>query len=222
MNVSTFMQYLLDNEAAFSAFSIVQTMFISLCISFGIFLTYKFTYKGVVYSKNFNVSLIMLTLITSIVIMVIGSNIALSLGMVGALSIVRFRTAIKDPRDTAYIFWAIAVGLCSGTGSYMIAAISSIFIMLVLFILAITVKRDDKYLIVIRANISCEEKIQKEVFKSLKNYKLRAKNTAGESLEMICEIRLKENEDITLMQSLYEIEGVKSVNMVAQTGEMIG
>ena len=86
-----------------------------------IYISYKVSHSGAVYSERFNVSLVMLTLITTLVMNVIGNNIALSLGMVGALSIVRFRTAIKDPRDTAYIFWAIAVGICCGVSDYLIA-----------------------------------------------------------------------------------------------------
>ena len=93
-----------------------------------IYISYKVSHSGAIYSERFNVSLVMLTLITTLVMNVIGNNIALSLGMVGALSIVRFRTAIKDPRDTAYIFWGIAVGICCGVSDYLVAAIGSVFI----------------------------------------------------------------------------------------------
>ncbi|MEG0371723.1 MAG: DUF4956 domain-containing protein, partial [Clostridium sp.] len=146
----------------------------------------------------------------------------LSLGMVGALSIVRFRTAIKDPRDTAFIFWSIGAGLAIGTGSYAIAFIGSIFIMVTLLVLTLIMKRDDKYLLVIRGDRSAEEEITKKVFSSLRNYKIRAKNTTQTSIEIVCEIRLKDNEDIDLMQAIHGIKGVNTVNMVAQTGEMIG
>lgn len=220
--MTTFMQYLIDNDAVYSAFQIFKSLGISLVISLGIFMVYKLTYKGVVYSRNFNISLIMITLITTAVIMVIGSNIALSLGMVGALSIVRFRTAIKDPRDTAFIFWSIGVGLAVGTGSYVIGLIASIFIMIVLFILSLVVKRYNKYLLVIRAERSSEEQIMKSIFASVNNYNIRAKNSSEHSIEIVCEIRLRENEDIGLMQGLYSVKGVKTVNIVSQTGEMIG
>ncbi|MEF9934675.1 MAG: DUF4956 domain-containing protein [Clostridium sp.] len=220
--MTTFMQYLMDNDVVFSAFQIFKAMGVSLIVSLGIFLVYKLTYKGVVYSRNFNISLVMITLITTAVIMVIGSNIALSLGMVGALSIVRFRTAIKDPRDTAFIFWSIGVGLSVGTGSYAIAIIASIFIMIVLFGLSLVIKRENKYLLVIRADRSAEENIMKSIFASVKNYNIRAKNTTEHSIEIVCEIRLGNNEDIILMQGLYSVKGVKTVNIVSQTGEMIG
>ena len=100
-----------------------------------IYISYRTSHSGPVYSERFNVSIVMLTLVTTLVMNVIGNNIALSLGMVGALSIVRFRTAIKDPRDTAYIFWGIAVGICCGVSDYLIAAIGSalIFAFLILF-----------------------------------------------------------------------------------------
>lgn len=220
--MSTFMQYLVDNDTVFSIFQIFKSMGIALIISIGIFMVYKLTYKGVVYSRNFNISLVMITLITTAVIMVIGSNIALSLGMVGALSIVRFRTAIKDPRDTAFIFWSIGVGLAVGTGSYEIATIASVFIMITLFGMSLVIKRDNKYLLVVRAERSSEEQIMKNIFASLKNYTLRAKNSSEHSIEIVCEIRLKDNEDMVLMQGLYSIKGVKSVNIVSQTGEMVG
>ncbi|KMT22221.1 DUF4956 domain-containing protein [Clostridium cylindrosporum] len=222
MEISMIMQYLIDNEQVYSAVKISKSLFIALVIAIGIYITYRLTYKGVVYSKNFNISLIMITLITAIVIMVIGSNVALSLGMVGALSIVRFRTAIKDPRDTAFIFWGIGVGLSVGTDNIQVAIIGSIFIMVTLFIITLAMKSEDKYLLVIKAERLSEETIMKNIFSSLKNYKMRAKNTTESTLEIVCEIRLKENEDIKLMQLLYSTPGVKTVNIVSQTGEMMG
>ena len=114
--------------------------FVAACIlSFLIYISYRVSHSGAVYSRKFNVSLVMLTLVTTLVMNVIGNNIALSLGMVGALSIVRFRTAIKDPRDTAYIFWAIAVGITCGVSDYLIAGIGTfvifVFLIILLFIL---------------------------------------------------------------------------------------
>ena len=116
----------------------IQTVFLILVIAFIvamiIYLTYKNTYTGVMYNPRFNVSLVMITMVTTIVMVVIGSNISVSLGMVGALSIIRFRTAVKDPRDTAFIFWGVVSGLACGTQNYTIVLAGSVVICLVLFI----------------------------------------------------------------------------------------
>lgn len=117
---------------------------LAICIS------YRFTHTGAVYSRKFNITLLTLAVLTATVMTVIGNNIALSLGMVGALSIVRFRTAIKDARDTAYIFWTIIVGICCGVGDYVVAAIGSgvVFILLLIFG---RLRNDDRLLLIIRA-----------------------------------------------------------------------
>lgn len=114
-----------------------------------IYLSYMISHEGSIYSRKFNVSLVALTLITTIVMIVIGNNIALSLGMVGALSIVRFRTAIKDSRDTIYIFWTIVVGICCGAGDYRVAAVGSAFVFTTILVFG-RIKNDNRMLLVIR------------------------------------------------------------------------
>lgn len=201
----------------------LEIMIIGLILSAVIFMTYKITYSGVMYNRKFNVSLIMLTLITTMVMLVIGSNIALSLGMVGALSIVRFRTAIKDPRDTAYIFWAIVVGLCVGTQSYMIAAIGSLIICIVMAVFSFgKIGDDNRFLLIIRGDITKEEEIVKCVFSEFKNGQLRAKNSNNKNLEIIYQIKLKKNNDRDIVKKLYKIDGINTVNIVSQNGETIG
>ena len=198
-------------------------MVISLILSMVIFLTYKITFSGVMYNRKFNISLVMLTLVTTMVMFVIGSDIALSLGMVGALSIVRFRTAIKDPRDTAYIFWSIAVGLSVGTGNYLVSSIGSVFLLGVLSIFSFSgIGKEDRYILIIRGNREKEEEIMRCVFNSFKGSKLRAKNSIGDSMEIIYQIKIKNNEDKNIISNLYSIEGVNAVNIVAQNGETIG
>ena len=109
-------------------------------LGFLIFISYMISHRGTIYSKKFNVSLVVLTVLTSMVMTVIGNNVALSLGMVGALSIVRFRTAIKDSRDTVYIFWTIIVGICCGVGDFVVAGIGSAFVFILFLILATSVR----------------------------------------------------------------------------------
>lgn len=222
MNIRTFYYYLMDNEILERVLPIALGMTVTLILSLLIYVTYKYCYRGVSYSRNFNLSLIMMSLVTSVVMMVIGSNIALSLGMVGALSIVRFRTAVKDPRDTVYIFWSISVGLACGVEIYDIAVIGSLFIAAVVFIFSINNNSREKYLLVIRGKIGVEEKIYSVIFKQVKYYKVRSRTINNESMEIVCEVRLKKDEDIRLINRLNNIEGIKSMNLVSQSGEMIG
>src|SRR5699024_6893218 len=135
----------------------------------------------------FNISLVTLTIITTMVMTVIGNNIALSLGMVGALSVVRFRTAIKDSRDTTYIFWAIAVGIGSGSGAYIVAVIGSIVIFIVLLLFG-RVTNNQRLLLIIRAQRPIEMNVESSVFKQFKKKAfLRVKNTTEDSIEWIYE-----------------------------------
>lgn len=219
----TLYKYLATSSENITVFSVLEVMVISLILSMVIFLTYKITFSGVMYNRKFNISLVMLTLVTTMVMFVIGSDIALSLGMVGALSIVRFRTAIKDPRDTAYIFWSIAVGLSVGTGNYLVSSIGSVFLLGVLSIFSFSgIGKEDRYILIIRGNRDKEEEIMRCVFNSFKGSKLRAKNSIGDSMEIIYQIKIKNNEDKNIISNLYSIEGVNAVNIVAQNGETIG
>ena len=219
----TLYKYLATSSENITVFSVLEVMVISLILSMVIFLTYKITFSGVMYNRKFNISLVMLTLVTTMVMFVIGSDIALSLGMVGALSIVRFRTAIKDPRDTVYIFWSIGVGLSVGTGNYIVASIGSVFLLGVLSIFSFSgIGKEDRYILIIRGNRDKEEEIMRCVFNSFKGSKLRAKNSIGDSMEIIYQIKIKNNEDKNIISNLYSIEGVNAVNIVAQNGETIG
>ncbi|MCR1951597.1 MULTISPECIES: DUF4956 domain-containing protein [Clostridium] len=222
MSFRTFYYYLMDNVILERVLPIALGMTVTLILSLLIYVTYKYCYRGVSYSRNFNLSLIMMSLVTAVVMMVIGSNIALSLGMVGALSIVRFRTAVKDPRDTVYIFWSISVGLACGVEIYDIAIIGSLFIAVVVFIFSINTTSREKYLLVIRGKIGIEENIYSVIFKQVKHYKVRSRTINNENMEIVCEVRLKKDEDIRLINRLSSIEGIKSMNLVSQSGEMIG
>ena len=132
----------------------IETVFLVLLVAFLvsliIFITYKHTYTGVLYNPRFNVSLIMITMITTIVMVVIGSNISVSLGMVGALSIIRFRTAVKDPRDTAFIFWGVVSGLACGTQNYTIVIVGSMVLCAILFIFKSISTSSNKYVLVVK------------------------------------------------------------------------
>lgn len=203
-----------------------ETVFISMGVALSLaillYFTYFMTFSGVTYSKKFNVSLIMLALITSMVMNIIGSSVALSLGMVGALSIVRFRTAIKDPRDTAYIFWAICIGLGTGTANYYIVGIGTVIIMMVTIILSFTMKHDDSFLIIVRSNKAATDEVRAVLFKTYRACRLRSETVVAGKIELVYQVKLKKNSDITEYEKIQDIKGVTMINMVAKNGEILG
>ena len=193
-------------------------------LGFLIFVSYYITHRGTIYSKKFNASLVVLTVLTGTVMTVIGNNIALSLGMVGALSIVRFRTAIKDSRDTVYIFWTVIVGICCGVGDYMVALIGSAVTFIVLFILG-AIKNDNRMLIIVRGSRNKQSIVTGYIFKTFKNKAiLRVKNTTEDTMELIYEVSsslLKKTEkDINIIDALYDLGGIEYVNIVMQNDEI--
>lgn len=219
----TLYKYLTAPSGNINLFNAIEMMSMAFILSMVIFWTYKITFSGVMYNRKFNVSLVMLTLVTTMVMIVIGSDIALSLGMVGALSIVRFRTAIKDPRDTGYIFWCIAIGISVGSQNYMISIVGSLFLFIVLSIFSFSgIGKEERYILIIRGEREREEEIMRCVFDSFKGSQLRAKNSVGNNIEIIYQIKFKNSNDKNILDNLYKIEGVSAVNLVAQNGETIG
>ena len=206
---------------------IILNILVAVILGGVIYLSYYFTHAGGVYSKKFNVSLITLTTLTATVMTVIGNNIALSLGMVGALSIVRFRTAIKDSRDTTYIFWTIIVGICCGVGDYVVACVGSGVVFLVLLVLG-RVKNDNRILLIIRGARNMERRIEAIVFDYFEaKAMLRVKNTSRESIELIYEMPRKtylisNKKEKSIAEMLYELESIVYVNIVTQNDEISG
>lgn len=192
-----------------------------------IYVSYKVSHSGPVYSERFNVSIVMLTLVTTLVMNVIGNNIALSLGMVGALSIVRFRTAIKDPRDTAYIFWGIAVGICCGVSDYLIAAIGSalIFAFLILFGF---IRDNDRIMVIVNCTPGAGEEVEKHMgslFGGKESLRVHNRAVKTQTEEFIYEIsdkqlRKSEKRNGKLVRNLSGIEGVSTVSMVRQDDQI--
>ena len=204
----------------------IETVFLILVIAFIvamiIYLTYKNTYTGVMYNPRFNVSLVMITMVTTIVMVVIGSNISVSLGMVGALSIIRFRTAVKDPRDTAFIFWRVVSGLACGTQNYTIVLAGSIVICLVLFIFKKVVAGEDKYLLIIKGNDIDTSAIDKFVEKHTKYFACKGKYVKNSSVELIYDIKLKNKKDDTIFNALKDNLNIDTVNLVANNTDTMG
>ena len=216
---------LMENTGNLTAQDIVLHLVVAAVIGAVIFVSYALSHKGAIYSKKFNVSLIILTVLTATVMTVIGNNIALSLGMVGALSIVRFRTAIKDSRDTIYIFWTIIVGICCGVGDYLVAAVGSA-VVFILFLLLGNIKNDNRILLIVRGDRAIEQKIEALMFQYFSHkINLRVKNSTAEKIEFIYEISKKSLEqpnskDKTITDAVYGIGNIDYFNIVAQNDEI--
>lgn len=202
--------------------------FIAACvIAVLIYVSYRASHSGPVYSERFNISIVMLTLITTLVMNVIGNNIALSLGMVGALSIVRFRTAIKDPRDTAYIFWGIAVGICCGVSDYLVAGIGSVIIFVFLILFGF-IHDNERIMVIIKTEKKAEEDIEKQMDSlfggkaSLRVHNSCISNAMGEFIYEVSDktMRKAEKEYGTLVKNLSAIEGIHSINVIRQDDEI--
>lgn len=218
--------YLQSNSGALSVKDIALSFVVAIIVGAIIFISYRFSHTAAVYSRKFNISLMMITLVTTLVMTVIGDNVALSLGMVGALSIVRFRTAIKDSRDTAYIFWCVAAGISCGVQDYMVAGIGSGIIFLVMLVIGNT-NNNDRYLVIVRGATSCSEKVRSEInlyFSS--KAKFCVENTNKEKTELIYEVSesvMSNAESVngeTIREKLFEIVEVDSVNLVCQNDEI--
>ena len=183
---------------------------VGLIIAFG----YKRCYRGVLYSPTFAMTLMMLTLITTPVVMCIKSDIALSMGMVGALSIVRFRTAVKDPMDTAYMFWALTMGILLGAELYVHALAVVLGISIILFIMTfVRFRNPNGYLLVVHYDDYAEQEITQLLRRTVKQRKLRSKTVTRSGAEMTVEVRLDSKQD--LVSSVLNIEGVHDATLVA-------
>lgn len=212
---------LLSGQGDLNIETIISRLAAATVIGLFIYFSYWFSHSGSIYSKKFNITLISMTLVTTTVMIVIGNNLALSLGMVGALSIVRYRTAVKDTRDTLYIFWTIVAGICCGAGDYRVAAIGSAFIFVILLVFG-RVKNDDRVLLILSISRANEERLEALIFQRFgRKASLRVKNTTETSAEFIYELeRRTVNKDRKNTQSLtdavYALGNVDYVNIVSQ------
>lgn len=195
-------------------------------LGLAIFVSYWISHARTIYSQKFNVNLVTLTVLTTTVMMVIGSSIALSLGMVGALSIVRFRTAIKDPRDTTYIFCAIICGICCGVSQFIAAALGTAAVFVAMLILG-RIRNDERTLVIVRAARAHELAIEGKIYTYLNGKAvLCVKNTTDSSVEFIYEVTRRVLADAQkgktelLTDAIYEIGDVDYVNIVTQSDEI--
>ena len=200
--------------------NVLISLGIAFLLGMVIYFIYKKTYRGVLYSHSFNLSLIMLSMVTTLVIMCISSAPALSLGMVGALSIVRFRTAVKDPMDTVYMFWAIAVGITVGANFILFSIIGTLVIAVILLVLSFTSNQTGQnYLLVVHYDDRYAKEVTNAVNKMVPRYRLKSKTATRNGVEMTLELRLQGNRS-NIVDNLLGIPGVMDATLVAFQNEI--
>lgn len=209
----------LEKTTAFSVTDVAIAMVLSLAIGMFIFVVYKKTFAGVMYSASFGVSIMAMTLITTLIILAVTSNVILSLGMVGALSIVRFRTAVKEPLDIAFLFWAISAGIVTGAGLIPLAIIGSVFIGMVLLVFVNKKSTDTPYIIVLNVADDRSEAQAVDLIKSkTKKTLIKAKTVSRAGIELTVEVRLAEL-SAQVVNDLLTIEGVSNATLVSYNGD---
>ena len=212
----------LENITSVSVVDMLLTLALAFGIGLFIFLVYKKTYSGVMYSSSFGGTLVALTMITSMTILAVTSNVVLSLGMVGALSIVRFRTAIKEPMDIAFLFWSIAAGIVLAAGMIPLAVIGSVIIGVVMLVFINRKAVHDPYIAVISCASSAAEKSATTYLKqNVEKAVIKSKTAQNGNIEMTWEIRLLKH-DTDFITELSEMDGVNSAVLVSYNGDYLG
>ncbi len=212
----------LENVTSVSILDMLLAMILAFALGMFIFLVYKKSFSGVMYSSSFGVTLVALTMITTLVILAVTSNVVLSLGMVGALSIVRFRAAIKEPLDIAFLFWSIAVGIVLAAGLIPLAVIGSVLIGAFLLLFVNRKSHADPYIVVIDcADRESEQKATEYVQDRVNRFVVKSKTVRKGSVELNAEIRLKDD-NTDFINTLAEMEGVNNAVLVSYNGDYMG
>ncbi|MBQ7681229.1 MAG: DUF4956 domain-containing protein [Oscillibacter sp.] len=212
----------LDNISAVTPFDMLLSLLLAFGVGLFIFYVYKKTYQGVLYSSSFGVTLVALTMITTLVILAVTSNVVLSLGMVGALSIVRFRTAIKEPLDIAFLFWSIAVGIVLAAGMIPLAVIGSAFIGLILLVFVNRKSSVNPYIVVLQCDGAESEKTAMDYLKAhTRRCVVKSKTARKGSVEVNAEIRLTDD-NTDFVNELSDLNGVSSAVLVSYNGDYMG
>lgn len=210
----------LDSVQSFSLIGTALALLVSLALGLFVFFVYKKTFRGVLYSSTFGVSLVGLSMVTTLVILAVTSNVILSLGMVGALSIVRFRAAIKDPLDIVYLFWALACGIVTGAGQFIMAIVGSVVVGVVLLVFVNRRENDHPYLLV----VSCEDdRAERVAFSALSQQKfvIKSKTVTTDGVEVTAEVRLPDDGTTGFVNQVASAQGVRSAVLVSYNGEYL-
>ena len=212
----------LENMGSVSIPDMVLALLLAFCLGLFIFFVYKKSFSGVMYSGGFGVTLVAMCLITTFLIMAVVSNVVLSLGMVGALSIVRFRTAVKEPLDIAFLFWSIAAGIVLAAGLIVLAVFGSLLVGIVLLLFARRTCADFHYILMVRcADAQTEQKTVEFVKSQVKKMVLKSKSMADGTVELNYEVRLNRG-DSSFLNGLDHMDGVDSVVLVSYNGDYMG
>ena len=210
----------LEKASTFSILDMVIALVLAFAIGLFIFLVYKKTFRGVMYSENFGVSLLAMTLVTTLIILAVTSNVILSLGMVGALSIVRFRSAIKEPLDIAFVFWSVSTGIVLGAGLIPLAVFGSVFIGIILLVFVNKKSSDNPYILIVNCDDDNSEYLtMQHINKSVKKHVIKSKTVSGDiGIELTVEIRSKEM-SAKFVNEINHLEGVRNVVLVSYNGD---
>ena len=199
---------------------IVVSLTATLILGMFIFYMYKKSFQGVLYTQSFNVSLVMIALVTNVVILTVSSNFILSLGMVGALSIVRFRTAVKDSMDLVFMFWSISVGIANGAGMFKISYTSSLIIALTLLVLTKYRTTSNPYMLIVNYDNDYDGQLIKEIKGYVGNFKVKSKTCTNKHTELTLEVRIKSGES-AFLNLMAESDKVKNAVLVSYNGDYV-
>ena len=209
--------FLKDASMDLDFYNVIMALLAAFICGMIIFFVYKFFYRGVLYSHTFNILLVFACMITAFIVLTISSNIALSLGMVGALSIVRFRTAVKDPLDTGFLFFAIAIGITCGASLYLMSLVCTIFISFIYILLVHLKQRANVFLFILKYNKAVSEDVEKELT-NLK-YSLKNKTIMDDRVELIVELKLRAKDTTNFVSTLSQLDGVHSATLINYNGD---
>ena len=210
----------LSGGTSLTVADILIALSMSLICGFIITWVYKKSYQGVIYQKSFNLALLMVLLVTTGVIMVISGNLILSLGMVGALSIIRFRSAIKDPIDVVFMFWAVSVGIANGVANFKVAITTTIFIALLILLIKDRPQLIESYMLVCKYRSNDENKVLSLINDQTSKFAVRNKTVTDDIVELILEVRIR-NTDSKLLELLNKIDSVSDVSLMSYSNNLL-
>ena len=213
--------FLSEFESAMTGDRIASGLLVSFFLTLFLIAVYRVTYQGASFSKSFCFSLVLLSMVTSVVIMTVTSNLALSLGMVGALSIIRFRTAVKDPADTVFMFWSITIGIMAGAGLVYISIITNVALGVLYMVVFLLAKkfRSGPYLIVVRYDNNAKDSVE-DALRSFKGSSVRSRTVRGDEIELCVEVKMKPDE-LKQIDEIMKIHGVADVSAVSFRGDTV-
>ena len=227
MSKRQILEYLLESNTSISLTQVCLSLAMAVVLGMLLYFVYRKTYRGTVYSKDFNLTLLLVAIITTLVMQAIGSNLALSLGMVGSLSIIRFRTAVKEPRDIAFLFWAIAIGLTCGSEMYLIGLLGSVVLTVVVCLANLDLYDATTYLLVLRTGTGAvdEAALAAVLKKHTRAWKLRMRNQMADTEEFTYEVSFTRKQSAGALsgqvQEAVGADRIRSLNLVSYSGETL-